>query len=404
VTDGGHRPKGVLEGQFTLGVEEEFQIVDPETRELRSYVSQLLEKGGKSVLMERVRPEMHQSMVETGTGICQNIDQVRSEVTELRQHLDHLARKGGLKIVAAGTHPFSDWKKQEIVNHDRYSTLVNELEDVARENLIFGLHVHVGIKSKEVAMALANQVRYFLPHILALSTSSPFWLGRKTGLKSIRCEIFKRFPRTGIPDEFRSYQQFQAFAELLVKVGSIDNAKKIWWDVRVHPFFDTVEVRICDMTTKVADTVAIAALVQAIMAQLYILRTRNQQWRPYSRALIEENKWRSVRYGIDAKLIDFGKECEVPVRDLLHELLDFVDEAAQLLGTKDELRGAVARILREGTSADRQLRVYQESGMDPKKVVDHLIAETMFEVPPLTKDPSQPPSKTPPPKAAQPKA
>ncbi len=387
------KPTGVLTGQFTLGVEEEFQIVDPETRELRSYVSQLLERGGKSVLMERVRPEMHQSMVETGTGICEDIDQVRAEVTELRQHLDHLARKGGLRIVAAGTHPFSDWKSQEIVPHERYNTLVNELEDVARENLIFGLHVHVGIKNKEVAMSLANQVRYFLPHILTLSTSSPFWLGRKTGLKSIRSEIFKRFPRTGIPDEFRSHSQFQQYVDMLVKVGSIDNAKKIWWDVRVHPFFETVEVRICDMTTKVADTVAIAALVQAIMAQLYILRLSNQQWRTYSRALIEENKWRAVRYGLDAPFIDFGKEIEVPVRDLISELLDFVDPAAQLLGTRDELRGNVARILREGTSADRQLKVYQTSGMDPKKVVDHLIAETMFEVPILNKEPTQPPGR-----------
>lgn len=376
-------PANVLEGQFTLGVEEEFQIVDPETRELRSYVSQLIEKGGKSVLRERVRPEMHQSMVEVGTGICKDIGQVRSEVRELRQHLDYLARKNGLRIVAAGTHPFSDWKKQDIHPNERYSTLVAELEDIARENLIFGLHVHVGIKNKDVAMALANQVRYFLPHILALSTSSPFWLGRRSGLKSIRCEIFKRFPRTGIPDEFRTYSQFQAFANLLVKVGSIDNAKKIWWDVRVHPFFDTVEVRICDMATKLEDCVTIAGLIQAIMAQLYILYVQNQQWRTYGRALIEENKWRAVRYGLDAKLIDFGKEAEVPVRELLMELLEFVDQSSTMLGTKDEIRAGVERILRDGTSADRQLKLWQESGMDPKPVVDHLIRETMQDIPEL---------------------
>lgn len=385
-------PDRVLDGQFTLGVEEEFQIVDPETRELRSYVSQLLEKGGKSVLRERVRPEMHQSMVEVGTGICQNVAQVRTEVRELRQHLDQLARKSGLRIVAAGTHPFSDWKNQDIVQHERYSTLVEDLQDIARENLIFGLHVHVGIKKKEVAMALANQVRYFLPHLLTMSTSSPFWLGRKSGLKSIRCEIFKRFPRTGIPDEFRSYAQFQAFADLLVKVGSIDNAKKIWWDVRVHPFFDTVEVRICDMSTRLEDTVTIATMIQAIMAQLYCLHVRNQQWRPYSRALIEENKWRAVRYGLEAKLIDFGKEAEVPVRELLVELLEFVDEASTLLGTRDELRAGVERILRDGTSADRQLEVWKKSGLDPKKVVDHLIAETMEGIDELPLEGSTPPS------------
>lgn len=391
------KPAGLLEGQFTLGVEEEFQIVDPDTRELRSYVSQLIETGGKSVLRERVRPEMHQSMVETGTGICQDIEQARTEIRELRQHLDYLARKSGLRIVAAGTHPFSDWKKQDIVQHERYSTLVEDLQDIARENLIFGLHVHVGIKKKEVAMALANQVRYFLPHLLTLSTSSPFWLGRASGLKSIRCEIFKRFPRTGIPDEFRSYAQFQAFADLLVKVGSIDNAKKIWWDVRVHPFFDTVEIRICDMATRMEDTVTIAATIQAIMAQLYLLHVRNQQWRTYARALIEENKWRAVRYGLDAKLIDFGKEAEVPVRGLLNELLDVVDEAAGLLGTRDELRSGLERILREGTSADRQVKVFRDAGGDPRAVVDHLIAETMEGIPQLDLDgppparPSSPP-------------
>jgi len=379
-------PKDVLAGQFTLGVEEEFQIVDPETRELRSYVSQLIEKGGKSVLRERVRPEMHQSMVETGTGICKDIQQVDAEITELRQHLDYLARKSNLRIVAAGTHPFSEWKKQHIVDNDRYNTLVEELQDIARENLIFGLHVHVGIKNKDVAMQLANQVRYFLPHLLTLSTSSPFWLGRKSGLRSWRCEVFKRFPRTGIPDEFRSYSHFQAFADLLVKVGSIDNAKKIWWDVRVHPFFDTVEVRICDMITRRDDCVTLAGVVQALMAQLYLLYVRNQAWRTYGRALIEENKWRAVRYGLDANLIDFGKEEEVPIRELIPELLEFVDEALTMLGTRDRVRAGVERILTEGSSADRQIAVYEKAGMDPKAVVDHLIKETMQGIEPLPLD------------------
>jgi len=194
---------GLLDGQFTLGIEEEFQIVHAETRELRSYVSKLLEEGRDNALLrERVRPEMHQSVVETGTGICRDIKQARAEITELRGTLNSLAKKDGLRIVAAGTHPFSDWKQQEITDGERYKNIVEDLQDVARANLIFGLHVHVGIKDREVAMALANQIRYFLPHILALSTSSPFWLGRSTGLKSIRSEIFKRFPRTGIPGEF----------------------------------------------------------------------------------------------------------------------------------------------------------------------------------------------------------
>lgn len=280
-------PPGLLDGQFTLGIEEEFQIVHAETRELRSYVSKLLEEGQmNAILRERVRPEMHQSVVETGTGICQDIKQARDEVTELRGSLRDLAKKENLRIVAAGTHPFSDWKKQDITDGDRYKGIVEDLQDVARANLIFGLHVHVGIKDRDIAMALANQVRYFLPHILALSTSSPFWLGRATGLKSIRSEIFKRFPRTGIPGTWDSYGQFQRYVDLLVKTGCIDNAKKIWWDVRAHPFFDTVEVRICDMTTRIDDTVAMAALIQAVMGKLYLLYKKNLGFRDYSRELI----------------------------------------------------------------------------------------------------------------------
>ena len=365
----------MLDGQFTLGVEEEYQIVHPESRELRSYVSRLIEDG-HSVLTERVRPEMHQSMVEVGTSICQNIGEVRTELVYMRKELQKLAAKGGLCVVAASTHPFSDWKEQEITDRERYHGLVEELQDVARANLIFGLHVHVGIKDKDDAMFLANQVRYFLPHLLALSTSSPFWLGRHSGLASIRSEIFKRFPRTGIPDEFPTYSAFNDFVNTLVKSNCMDNAKKIWWDVRVHPFFETVEIRVCDMPTNMNHTIAIVALVQALMAKLYMLRRKNMSWRPYSRMLIEENKWRAIRYGISGKMVDFGKGSEVPTVDLIAELVDLVDDAAQILGTRDEVR-KVERILREGTSAMRQLEVFQKHNNDPKAVVDWLIRETM---------------------------
>jgi carboxylate-amine ligase len=372
--------EGLLDGQFTIGIEEEFQIVHAETRELRSYVSQILEGGqGHSLLRERVRPEMHQSVVETGTGICRDVKQARQEIAELRGSLNALAEQGGMRIVAAGTHPFSDWKKQEITDGERYKGIVEDLQDVARANLIFGLHVHVGIKDRETAMALANQVRYFLPHILALSTSSPFWLGRPTGLKSIRSEIFKRFPRTGIPGHFDSYAEFQRLVDLLVKTGCIDNAKKIWWDVRAHPFFDTVEVRICDMTTRLDDTVALAALIQAVMGKLYLLYRRNWAFREYSRELIEENKWRAVRYGLDGKMIDFGKGQEVSIRDLIRELLDFVDDVIDDLGSRQEINH-IHTILERGTSADEQLRVWRETG-DIKAVVDHLIEMTMENVP-----------------------
>ncbi len=371
--------QGLLDGQFTLGVEEEFQIVHPETRELHSYISQFLEEGsGQSLLRERVRPEMHQSVVETGTGICRDIRQARSEICELRGGLSDLAKKNGLRIIAAGTHPFSDWKKQQITDGDRYRVIVEDLQDLARENLIFGMHVHVGIKDKEVAMALTNQVRYFLPHILALSTSSPFWVGRATGLKSTRSEIFKRFPRTGIPGVFDSYSIFQSYVDLLVKTGCMDNAKKIWWDVRPHPFFDTVEIRICDMATQVEDTIALVALIQALMGKLYLLYRRNLAFRTYSRELIQENKWRAVRYGLDGTLIDFGKESQVPMREIIAELVEFVSEAADIFGTHDELQH-IYTICNRGTSADRQLRIFKQSG-SLSHVVDDLIEQSLVGV------------------------
>lgn len=363
-----------LEGQFTLGVEEEFQIVDGQTWELRSYVSRLLEDG-KAILRERVRPEMHQSVVEIGTGVCQTVGEIRDELAEMRVELDRIARQGGMRIVGAGTHPFSDWKSQDITNHDRYHAIVEDMQDVARANLIFGLHVHVGIKEKEVAIQMANQLRYFLPHLLALSTSSPLWLGRASGQHSTRSLLFKRFPRTGIPGVFESYSQFKEYVDLLIKTNTIDNGKKIWWDVRAHYLYDTVEVRICDMPTRLEHSVALAALIQALTAQLYLLYRHNMAWRTYPSALIEENKWRACRYGRHARLIDFGEQRERPFPELLDELLAFVSEAAALLGTEKEV-AAVRKILEEGTSSDHQLRIFKETN-DARAVVSWLVDETM---------------------------
>jgi carboxylate-amine ligase len=374
----------LLDGQFTLGVEEEFQIVDKDNHELRSYISKMLDDG-KAVLRERVRAELHQSVVEVGTGICKNVHEVRSELTEMRIELDKLARKGGMNIVAAGTHPFSDWKSQEITPNPRYQVIVEDLQDVARGNLIFGLHVHVGIKDKQTAIALANQVRYFLPHLLALSTSSPFWLGRATGQMSTRTLIFKRFPRTGIPPTFESYSQFMEYVDLLIRTNCIDNGKKIWWDVRVHHVFDTVEIRICDMPTNLEQELAIVAMIQALVAQLYLMLRRNQSWRHYMSPLVEENKWRASRYGVRGKLIDFGQQQERPYAELMEEMIAFVSEASDMLGTSNEV-AAVRRILKEGTSAERQLEVFKNNNNDPRAVVRWLVEETMRGVgaPPAT--------------------
>ncbi|MBV9083008.1 MAG: carboxylate-amine ligase, partial [Acidobacteriaceae bacterium] len=290
------------------------------------------------------------------------------------------AKQNNLRLAAAGTHPFADWRKQDIYPDTRYEIIVEDLKMVARANLIFGLHVHVGVEDREAAIHLMNAARYFLPHILALSTNSPFWLGMDTGLKSYRCKVFDKFPRTNIPDYFQSWAEYDNFVNLLVKTNCIDNAKKIWWDIRPHPNFPTLEFRICDVPMRADETIAIAALIQATVAKLYKLYEANQGFRLYRRALIMENKWRALRYGIEGKLIDFGKKIEVPERDLIHEYLNIVDDVVDELGSREEIN-YIHRMLEQGTGADRQLRVFQETG-DLKKVVDYIICETEYNVVP----------------------
>src|ERR1700757_79447 len=359
--------------RFTIGVEEEFQIIDPTTSELRSHVSQLVAATSAN-LGEQVKREMHQSIVEIGTKICENVDELRVDMHRTRGELVRSAESVGLYVSASGTHPFSNWIDQVISPGERYKNIVEELQQLARSLLIFGMHVHVAVPDRTTMIDLMNMVRYFLPHLLALSTSSPFWMGRNTGLKSFRTTVFRRFPRTGVPEQFESWSAYENFLSLLAKLNCIDSGKKIWWDVRPHPTFGTLEFRMCDVTTKVEEAVAIAALTQAIVVKLHRLYTSNMSYRVYRRALIEENKWRAARYGIEGKLIDFGKESEVPMRELALELLDFVDDVLDELGS----RGAVEyihTILKDGTSAERQLRVYQQTG-DLKAVVKHLVTET----------------------------
>jgi glutamate---cysteine ligase / carboxylate-amine ligase len=358
---------------FTLGIEEEFQIIDPETRELRAHIQEIL-ADGQILLKERVKSEMHQSVVELGTEICSNIDCAREAVIQLRSSLAAIAAHDGLKIASAGTHPFSSWMDQLITADERYTIIVEDMQQIARINLIFGLHVHVGIPDREEAIDVMNQARYFLPHLYALSVNSPFWLGRNTGLKAYRQMIFKRFPRSGIPDPFESLSEYDDYLKLLVSTNCIDNAKKIWWDIRLHPFFDTLEFRICDAQSRVDDTIALAALMQAIVVKLHKLRRQNVTFRMYPRRLIDENRWRASRYGIDGKLIDFGRKCEVNERELLHEMLEFIATEMEELGSQGEI-AHVEKILREGTGADRQLAVWERTH-DIKAVVDHIVEET----------------------------
>ncbi len=358
---------------FTLGIEEEFQIIDPETRELRSHMHQIVE-GGKTTLKEQVKAEMHQSVVEVGTNICKDIDEARREVTYLRKMIGEIALKQGLVFGAAGTHPFSRWQDQEITDHPRYHEIVDKLQDTARGNLIFGLHVHVGIPNREIGLQLMNQARYFLPHIFALSANSPFWLGRNTGFKSYRTKVFDKFPRTGIPDYFESVAEYDSYINLLIKTNCIDNGKKIWWDLRLHPFFETIEFRICDVPMRIDETIALAALIQAVVAKIYKLMKENLTFRNYKRALINENKWRAARYGIEGSLIDFGKQEEVSTKDLIYELLAFVDDVVDELGSRHEIK-YIEKMLENGTGADRQLKIYESTG-DLKDVVDYIVSET----------------------------
>jgi carboxylate-amine ligase len=357
---------------FTLGIEEEYMVMDPHTRELKSHQQKIVTEGQK-IIKDKVKAEMHQAVVEVGTDICQNIEEAFNDVSVLRRTISQIAEDLGLWVGAAGTHPFSHWESQLITDHVRYNEIVNELQEAARSNLIFGLHVHVGMESRSMANHIANSTRYFLPHIYALSTNSPFWEGRKTGYKSFRTKVFDKFPRTGIPEYFESIEAYENFVKLLVKTNCIDNAKKIWWDLRVHPFFNTVEFRICDVTLTVEETICIAALFQGICAKIYKLRSQNLNFMMYQRALINENKWRASRYGIDGRLIDFGKEEEVNTRVLIYELLDFIDDVVDPLGSRQAV-SIVEKIFEHGTGADRQLHVFEQTG-NLASVVDYIHAQ-----------------------------
>ncbi len=344
---------------FTLGVEEEYMVLDPTTFELKSHEQKNVQEGQKAI-KDKVKAEMHQAVVEVGTDICADIDEAFTDVSALRKTIAGIADGLGFAMGASGTHPFSHWESQLITDHIRYSEIVNELQEAARSNLIFGLHVHVGMENREMANHIANSTRYFLPHIFALSTNSPFWEGRMTGYKSFRTKVFDKFPRTGIPDAFDSIEAYDNYVKLLIKTNCIDNAKKIWWDLRVHPFFNTVEFRICDIPLTVDETITIAALFQAICARIYMLRSKNLNFIQYSRALLNENKWRASRYGVDGFLIDFGKEEEVNTRGLILELLDFLDPVLDHLGSRHRI-AFVHKMLENGTGADRQLAVFEKT-------------------------------------------
>ena len=359
---------------FSIGIEEEYQIIDPQTRELKSYITELLE-AGKITLREQVKAELHQSIVEVGTKICHTAAEARDELVRLRKGVMELAGRNGLKIAAAGSHPISSWVDQEITPIERYAGVKQDMQILAQQLLIFGTHVHIGIEDQDFLIDAMNVVRYFMPHVLCLSTSSPFWIGQDTGLKSYRSIIFRNFPRTGIPPFFFSYADFARYRDTLVKTNSIPDGTKIWFDARPNYNYPTLEFRICDVSTRVDEAVCMAAIFQALIYKIWKLRRDNMTFRLYSHSLIEENKWRAVRYGLDGKLIDFGKQTELPARELIREMIEwFIGDVMDELGSRKEIEYAY-RIMEEGTSADRQLATYRRTN-DLKAVVDQLIQET----------------------------
>jgi glutamate---cysteine ligase / carboxylate-amine ligase len=358
---------------LTIGIEEEYQIIDPTTRELRSYISEILKED--ELILREIKPELHQSIVEVGTTVCQTPQQARQELVRLRGLVLGLAKKKDLCIVAAGTHPFSSWVDQEITPLERYVGVRQDMQDLAQQLLIFGTHVHIGIEDREFLIDAMNVSRYFLPHLLCLTSSSPFWVGRNTGLMSYRSVVFRNFPRTGIPRVMQSYGDYAYLLERLVRTRCIPDGSKIYWDVRPHHSYPTLEFRFADVCTRVDEAVCLAAILQAIIAKVWRLRRDNMTFRVYPSDLIEENKWRAVRYGMHGRLIDFGKERECPARELILELIQwFIDDVVDELGSRAEVEYAY-RILENGSSADRQLRVYEETG-DLHAVVDALIRET----------------------------
>ncbi len=367
---------------FTIGIEEEYLLVDRETRGLVVDPPQTLMEEAQELCGEQVTAELLRSQIEVGTKVCSSVQEAREDLARLRRSIIQVADRHGLAPIAASTHPFSRWTEQKHTPKERYDELTHEMQGAARRLVICGMHVHIGIGDDELRIDLMNQLSYFLPHLLALSCSSPFWLGQDTGLKSYRLTIFDALPRTGLPERFASFAEYKRHIGILIDAGLIDDATRIWWDLRPSAKFPTLETRIMDVCTRLDDTVALASLLMCILRMLYRLRTRNQRWRIYTPMLIRENRWRAMRYSFDGGLIDLAKGKVVPFEDLLDELCSLVAEDARALGCEKEV-AAVRNILTRGTSAHRQLKDYElerASGASVdnslKAVVDTLIEDT----------------------------
>ena len=371
------------EPSFTIGIEEEYLLVDARTRDLIHEAPPAMLAECEALLEGQVTPEFLQCQIEVGTRVCATVAEARSDLARLRGTVAAVARSHGLRLIAASTHPFATWGKQKRTEKERYQTIEHDLQEVVRRLMICGMHVHTGIDDDDLRIDLMNQVSYVLPHLLALATSSPFWQGHETGLKSYRISVWDEMPRTGLPEHFESHGEFRRFLDVLTHTGIVEDGTKLWWDVRPSVRFPTLEMRISDICTRLEDTVCVAALYVSWLRMLYRLRSRNQRWRHYPRMFIAENRWRAQRYGIDQGLVDFGRGAIVDYPDLLDEMIGLCAEDAEALGCTAEIEHA-RRIVERGTSAHWQLRTYHDAvagGADEREalraVVDMLIEETM---------------------------
>ncbi len=374
---------GMKEPSFTIGVEEEYLLVDKATRMLASSPPAGLFSACEAALKEQVSPEFLQCQIEVGTPVCSSLKEVHAELAMFRRTIASEAAEFGLAPIAASTHPFAEWTEQHHTDKERYNQIARTMQVVVRRMLICGMHVHVAIEDEDLRIDLFNQLTYFLPHLLALSTSSPFWRGRRTGLSSYRLAVFNELPRTGLPESFESYSSYRRTVDMLVGAGVIEDATKVWWDLRPSERFPTLEMRISDVCTRVEDAVAIAALFRCLCRMLYRLRLSNQRWRAYSKFLIAENRWQAQRHGVHANLIDFGRKEAIAFADLAKEIVDLVQEDAAFFGCEAEL-AHVIKIAETGTSADRQIALAGDTSdnghLPPEalpRIVDHLVAETL---------------------------
>jgi carboxylate-amine ligase len=370
------------EPSFTIGIEEEYLLVDPETRNLADDPPASILEDCRKRIGDQVTPEFLRSQIEVGTQVCTSISEAAEQLRSLRCCIREVAESHGLAMIAASTHPIADWDLQKHTEKERYNTLAQSMQTVVRRMLICGMHVHVGIENDDLRIDLMNQVSYFLPHLLAISTSAPFWHGIETGLKSYRMAVWNELPRTGLPPQFDSYGEYRRLVDTLVGTGVIEDASKLWWDIRPSGKFPTLEMRMTDICTRTEDSICIAALYRCLLRMLWRLRRSNQRWRQYDRFMISENRWRASRYGIDEGLIDFGKAAIVPFAELLEELIELVREDAEFFDCVSEVEHA-REILRRGTSAHKQIDVWQQARSSGKTdaealrdVVDMLIEET----------------------------